>query len=101
MSEVRLEILSWLKETLDIEGTGDSFSFGEEIEEDNTVRDLLNRLATEYPRFGEVVFDVKTQKLNEGVNIFLNGYLIELIKGLRTKLTDGDTLTLLPTIEGG
>jgi len=101
MIKVQVEILSWLKEILNIEGVGDSFSFDQEIQEDNTIRDLLSLLAAKYPRFGQVVFDVKAQKLNEGFNIFLNGTLIEVINGLRTKLASGDTLTLLPTIEGG
>lgn len=101
MAKVRVEVLSSLIETLNVEATGDQYSFDEEIEGGKTVRDLLNQLAAEYPRFGQVVFDVKAQKLNEGFNIFLNGCLVELINGLRTKLKDDDTLTLLPTIQGG
>jgi len=101
MSKVHLEILSWLTETLDIEGTSDAVSFEQEIEEGKTVRDLLNRLATRYQRFGQVVFDVKAQKLTERVSIFFNGRNLELVNGLATKLSDGDTLTFVAPIVGG
>jgi len=101
MSKVRLEILSRLTETLDIEGTSDTVSLEQEIEEGKTVRDLLNRLATRYQRFGQVVFDVKAQKLTDRVSIFFNGRNLELVNGLKTKISDGDTLTFVPFIEGG
>ncbi len=101
MSKVRLEILSWLTETLDIEETSSAVSLEQEIEEGKTVKDLLNRLANSYQHFGQVVFDIKAQKLNEGVSIFFNGRNLELENGLATKLGDGDTLTFVPTIVGG
>ncbi len=101
MSKVRLEILSWLTETLGIEGTSDHVSLDQEIEEDKTVRDLLNRLATSYQPLVQTVFDVKAQKLTNRVSIFLNGRNLELVNGLRTKLSDGDTLTFVPPIVGG
>ncbi len=101
MNKVHLEILSSLAETLDIEGKSDAVSFEQEIEDDKTVRDLLNRLATKYQRFGQVVFDVKAQKLTERVNIFFNGRNLELANGLATKLSDGDTLTFVTPIIGG
>jgi len=101
MSKVRLEILSWPIETLGIEGTIDNVSLDQEIEEDNTVRDLLNQLATKYQPFGQVIFDVKAQKLTDSVSIFFNGSNLELANGLETKLSDGDTLTFAPPIAGG
>jgi len=101
MNKVRLEILSPLTEVLDIEGKSGAVSFEQEIEEDKTVRDLLNRLTTSYQRFGQVVFDVKAQKLTERVNIFFNGRSLELVNGLATKLSDGDTLTFISPIVGG
>ena len=101
MSKVHLEILSWLTEILDIEETSGAVSLEQEIEEGKTVRDLLNRLATSYQRFGQVVFDVKAQKLTERVSIFFNGRNLELANGLATKLSDGDTLTFVSPIVGG
>ncbi len=101
MSKVCLEILSWLTETLGIEGTSGYVSLNQEIEEDKTVKDLLGQLTIKYPRFGQVVFDVKAQKLTDRVSIFVNDRNLELVNGLETKLNDGDTLTFVPPIEGG
>ncbi|MBI2979604.1 MAG: MoaD/ThiS family protein [Chloroflexi bacterium] len=101
MSKVRLEFLSWLANTFGIEGTSEEIILEAKIEGDNKVRDLLNQLASRYPRFEQIVFDTKTQKLTEGVNVFLNNHLLELMNGLETKLNDGDILTLVPPIEGG
>ena len=55
MIKVRLEILSWLTEALDIKGTSGTVTIEQEIEEGKTVRDILNRLAIRYPYFGQVV----------------------------------------------
>lgn len=101
MSKVRLEFLSWIADTLGVEGKNEDVILEASIEVDNTVRDLFNQLAIKYPHFGEVVFEVKVQKLNGGVNIFLNSRLLEIFNGLETKLNDGDILTLVPTIVGG
>ena len=101
MIRVRLEIFSWLTETLGIKGTGDAVSLEQEIENGKTVRDLLIGLSTRYPRFGQVVFDVKAQKLTERVSIFFNGRNLELANGLATNLSDGDTVTFIAPIEGG
>ena len=101
MIRVRLEILSWLTETLGFEGTSDTVAFEQEIEDGKTIRELLNRLAARYPSFGQVVFDVKAQKLTERVSIFFNGRNLELANGLATKLSDGDTVTFIAPIVGG
>jgi len=96
MSKVRLELFSGLAESLGIEE-----SLETDIAGDNTVRHFLGILAARYPRFGQFVFDAPTQSLTENVIIFLNDRHIELMYGLETKLNDGDTLTLVPPVEGG
>ena len=101
MSKVRLEFFSWLADTLAVEGTGGEIILEEGIEENKTVRDVLSHLAVGHPRFGELIFDVKTQKLIGRVSIFFNGRLLEMANGLDTRLRDGDVLTFVPPIEGG
>jgi MoaD family protein len=98
---VHLEILSSLVDTLDTDSKSDTVILEQEIEEGITIRDILNRLSDKYQRLTEVVFDVKAQKQTESVNIFLNGRNIELLNGLMTKLSDGDTLTFIAPIVGG
>ncbi len=101
MITVHLEILPPLADTLDIDSKSDTVILEQEIEEDITIRDILNRLSVKYQRFADVVFDIKAQKQTERVNIFLNGRNLELINGLATKLSDGDTLTFIAPIVGG
>ena len=88
----------------------DALGIGETIEEaiperglggNFSVLDLLNVLSAKYHRLNQSVFDVSTQKLTGQVVIFLNGRHLELIDGLATRLNDGDTLALIPFIEGG
>ncbi len=101
MSKVRVKFLSWLVETLGFEGTSEEIILEAEIERDKTVRDLFGQLAVKYPRFGQLVFDVKSQNLTDRVSIFLNSRHLELVNGLETKLKDGDILTLVAPIDGG
>jgi molybdopterin converting factor small subunit len=101
IGKVRLEILSSLAETLDIEETIEEVISEQETYGDRSIRGLLNRLSARYRRFGQIVFDVSTQKLTGRVTIFFNGRALELSSGLDTKLIDGDTLTFVPLIEGG
>ena len=97
MVKVRLEILPSLAETVGIEETS------EEVisEEDRSVRVLLNQLGARYRRFGQIVFDIEAQELTGKVVIFFNGRALELVNGLDSELSDGDTLTFVPLIEGG
>ena len=96
-----LEVLPSLAETLGIEGASEEVISEREDEGDRSVRGLLNRLGARYQRFGQLVFDINAQKLTGNVVIFFNGRALELVNGLETKLSDGDTLTFVPLIEGG
>ena len=102
MGKVYLEIIpSSLAETLGIEGTSEESIPDKEIDGDKRIIGLLNRLGARYQRFGKIVFDIDTQKLTGKVGIFFNGRALEPVSGLETKLSDGDTLTFVPVIEGG
>ena len=101
MGKVRLEMLSWLGGALGIDGGSNEVVMEVQIGEKETVRDLLGKIAAQYPRFGQNVFDIKMGALNQRVNIFLNGHPLVLEQGLETILKNGNTLTLLPVMEGG
>lgn len=101
MSNVRLEFLSRLADTLGVEKTNEEVVLEVKTEGEKTVRGILSELAIKYPRFGELVFDVKTQKLIARVAIFCNGSHLELANGLETRIKDGDVLAFLPPLEGG
>jgi len=100
MGKVRVELLSWLADTLDTPG-GNQNVFEEAIDDCRTVKDLLVRYAGKYPEFQKSVFDARTLSLSPRVAIFRNGRQIELEAGLETTLSDGDSLVLVPVIAGG
>ena len=101
MGKVRLELLSWIADTISTDNSSSEATLEVERRDNQTVRKILYELAVRYPRFGQNVFDAKLRNLSERVLIFLNGRLLVLENGLETQLQDGDTLTFLPNIEGG
>ncbi|MDP2643526.1 MAG: MoaD/ThiS family protein [Desulfobacterales bacterium] len=101
MGKVRLEFLGWVAETVDIDSPPHELALEHPIDEGQTVCQVLNQFAVEHSRFGKLVFDVKGQKLSEDVFIFVNEFNTVLADGLRTRLKDGDVLTLAPMMEGG
>ncbi len=99
MGKVHLEIMPWLSQAL---GAQDSrLASEEEIEEGETVGDLLARIAVRYQGFGELVLDTETGRLTGHVSLTFNGRLLELLDGLQTKMNDGDTIILVPAFAGG
>ena len=101
MVKVRLEALPSLAETLGIERTSEEVISDQENGGGTSVRDLLNNLGARYQRFGQMVFDTESQELTGQVLIFFNDSALDLVNGLETKLSDGDTLTFVPLVEGG
>jgi molybdopterin synthase sulfur carrier subunit len=72
----------------------------EELEENATVRSLLERLGSKLPkRFRELVFE--GQDVSKNVIILVNRRGIRELEGLETKLKDGDEVALLPPVSGG
>jgi MoaD family protein len=76
----------------------------EEIEtkEDATITDLLIRLSKEYGEpFKKAIYEPKGTDVKSNYIITVNGYLLNQLKGLETKLKNGDHVTLLPIVSGG
>ncbi len=101
MGKVHLEILPAVAESLGMEGKSEEEIPDSGNQVGRTVRDLLNHLADRNSRFRHTVFDTDTQRLSGKIIIFLNGHSLESVNGLDTELVDGDTLVLVPLIEGG
>ncbi len=97
MGRVRLEFLPSLAESLGVEQVIEETL----PESDGLLKDLLNRLGSQYPLFKQIVFDIQTQKPTGRVAVFLNGRTVDLAGGLETKLSDGDRLIFAQIIEGG
>lgn len=101
MGAVRIELMSWLADTVNVEAGGQRGVFEEDLGSCRTVKDLLMRLASLNAQFGKSVFDLRGLSLSSGVAIFHNGRQVELENGLQTELKDGDSLVFMPVIAGG
>lgn len=73
-----------------------------EIKEDATVTDLLMRLSEKYGEpFKKAIYEPKGTDVKSNYIVTVNDYLLNQLKGLETKLKDGDHVTLLPIVSGG
>ncbi|MDR6978533.1 molybdopterin converting factor small subunit [Streptomyces sp. 3330] len=70
-----------------VEGNGD------------TLADLFNDLETRHAGIHARIVD--DGKLRRFVNVYLNDEDVRFVEGIDTKLTDGDTVTILPAVAGG
>ncbi|MCX5369620.1 MULTISPECIES: MoaD/ThiS family protein [unclassified Streptomyces] len=70
-----------------VEGTGD------------TIADLFTDLETRHTGIHARIVD--DGKLRRFVNVYLNDEDVRFVDGIDTKLTDGDTVTILPAVAGG
>ena len=73
-----------------------------EIQEDASVADLLNVLSEKYGEpFRKAVYEPKGKDVKTNYIITVNGYLLNQLNGIQTKLKQGDHVILLPVVSGG
>lgn len=66
-----------------------------------TIRDVINLLIIRYGEdFRNAIYD-KNGKLKRFINIYINGRDIRFLNYLDTKLSNGDEISIIPTIGGG
>ncbi|MFJ6987603.1 MULTISPECIES: MoaD/ThiS family protein [unclassified Streptomyces] len=70
-----------------VEGSGD------------TLADLFADLETRHAGIQARIVDAG--QLRRFVNVYLNDEDVRFVDGITTKLTDGDTVTILPAVAGG
>ncbi|MBI4339941.1 MAG: MoaD/ThiS family protein [Chloroflexi bacterium] len=100
MPTVRLEVLPWLTRAFGAQGPG-RLVRQEELAPGATVRDLFDRLASQYQGFAELVFDPNSRELSGLVSAVLNDRLLDLQGGLDVTFADGDTILMVPALSGG
>ena len=64
------------------------------------VEDVLDHAVETYPMLKKHLFN-EEGKLRPFVNLFLGEENINQLEGLKTSLSDGDTLMIIPSIAGG
>ena len=73
-----------------------------EVQSEATISELLNRLADNYGKtFKDEVYEPSQKRVKEGFIATINGIAIDQLAGLKTKLKDGDYITLFPILSGG
>lgn len=99
MDSPKVKLQFWMADRLGWTQMG-PMTTEEPLEEGDSLRSLLNRLAGRFREFPEAVFDPKTQSLSSEVSILINNH-INLSQGMDTKLNDGDGILFLPILAGG
>jgi len=92
--------MPWLSHYLAAERSG-RVILEREIDDDTTVKDLLEDIASQNQAFKEALFDAKTGRLAGHISLILNGRFLELAGGLEAKLRPGDIIRLMPGFSGG
>ena len=95
--KVRVEYLGHIKNITDNKRE-------EEIEtsEDVTITDLLTQLSWKYGEpFRKAIYGPKGSDVKPNYIVTVNGYLLNQLKGLETRLKKGDHIALLPIVSGG
>jgi molybdopterin synthase sulfur carrier subunit len=93
---VRADIVGYAR------GLFDRPSYHFNVKPGMTVRDLLKELSGHAsPDFSHAIYDVRSDRLNEHIVIFVNSREIRALEGPDTKLKDGDVITILPPMAGG
>jgi molybdopterin converting factor small subunit len=66
----------------------------------DTVAEVLTALDTAHPGFRDRLFD-EAGKLRRFVNVFVADEDVRFLDGLDTKVTDGQTVSIVPAVAGG
>ena len=73
-----------------------------EIGEKSSVADLLVTLSKKYGApFKKAVYESGGSDVKSNFMATVNGYLLNQLKGVETKLKDGDQVILMPVVSGG
>jgi MoaD family protein len=73
-----------------------------ETQADSTIADLLDILSKQYGEsFRKAIYEPKGTDIKPNYIVTINGYLLNQLKGLKTKLKNGDHVAILPIVSGG
>ena len=95
--EVTVDYLGHIKQTLAIREAETV-----RLRDKALLRDLLSSLAQKYGEpFQKAVYEPGSPDLKPHYILSVNGLLLNQLKGLETKLKNGDCITLMPVVTGG
>jgi molybdopterin synthase sulfur carrier subunit len=95
--KVTVDYLGSIKQTLGLKQAEQV-----ELEDDASVGDLLSLLAEKHgDPFKKAVYEPKGLDLKPYHTLSVNGLLLNQLRGIETKLEDGDRVILMPVVTGG
>ena len=73
-----------------------------ELQENSKIADLLSTLSEKYgDSFVKAIYKPMDKDVKSNYIITVNGYLLNQLNGVKTRLKDGDHVILLPVVSGG
>lgn len=73
-----------------------------EVGEGSSLADLLMTLSKKYGKpFQKSVYETNTTDVKSNFIVTINGYLLNQLNGVKTKLQRGDHIVLMPIVSGG
>ena len=73
-----------------------------EVDEDASIRELLTVLSEKHGKsFKEALYEAGGKDIKSNFIATVNGYLLNQLNGLETKLKNGDQVVLMPIVSGG
>jgi MoaD family protein len=73
-----------------------------EVEDDSSVSDLLIALSEKHGEsFKKAVYEAGSKDIKSNFIASVNGYLLNQLNGVKTKLKNGDHVVLMPIVSGG
>lgn len=72
-----------------------------EVGEGKTLYELLEGLVKAYPRALKGYLIDEAGKVNEELNLLVNGVNASNLEGLKTRIKGGDVVSILPPVSGG
>lgn len=95
--KVRVEYLGHLKNML-----GSRREEEIEVEDGSSVSDLLIALSENHGEsFKKAVYEAGGKDIKSNFIATVNGYLLNQLNGVKTKLKNGDHVVLMPIVSGG
>jgi len=66
----------------------------------NTIKEALESLESKYPKFTDLLYG-EDGKILRHINIYINNQEIHTLEGLKTRVSSGDQIAIIPALAGG
>jgi len=100
VGSVKIEVMPWITTQCGYNSPG-NLIIEEEIEDGETLGSVIKRARVARRPLAECIVDPATQNVHGYISIIFNDHLISQLSAKHVRLKSGDTVRLLPTIEGG